>query len=95
LCCFGIFIYVRFNSSICDNSFADFFYAEDGSIGFGFRVLIDLVVIIGLFGVYMFRKKQNQCSINPKRKKKNLVLRTIATSVLGFAVFLSLEKLLS
>jgi hypothetical protein len=51
--------------------------------------------LIGLFGVYMFRKKQNQCSINPKRKKKNLILTTIATSVLGFAVFLFLEKLSS
>jgi len=43
----------------------------------------------------MFRKKQNQCSINPKRKKKNLILMTIITIVLGVSIFLSLEKLSS
>jgi hypothetical protein len=43
----------------------------------------------------MFRKKQNQCSINPKRKKKNLILMTTITLVLGVGIFLSLEKLSS
>lgn len=51
-------------------SFADFFYAEDGSIGTGSWILRGLAVIIGVYGIYLYRKKQNQCSMDPKRKGK-------------------------
>ena len=40
----------------------------------------------------MYRKKQNQCSIDPKRKKKNLILVILTIIVLGVGIFLSLEK---
>lgn len=73
-------------------SFADFFYAEDGSIGLGSWILRGLAVIIGVYGIYLYRKKQNQCSIDPKRKKKNLILMVIITIVLGVGIFLTLEK---
>lgn len=73
-------------------SFANFFYAEDGSVGLGSWILRSLAVLIGIFGIYLYRKKQNQCSIDPKRKKKNLILMILVTIVLGIGVFLSLEK---
>jgi hypothetical protein len=73
-------------------SFADFFYAEDGSIGLGSWILRGMAVIIGIYGIYLYRKKQNQCSIDPKRKKKNLILMVIITIVLGVGIFLTLEK---
>ena len=73
-------------------SFADFFYNEDGSVGTGAWVLRALAVIIGGYGIYRFRTKQNQCSIDPKRKKKNLILVTALIVVLGVGIFLSLEK---
>ena len=73
-------------------SFADFFYTEDGSIGLGSWILRGLAVIIGVYGIYLYRKKQNQCSIDPKRKKKNLILMVIITIVLGVGIFLTLEK---
>jgi H+/Cl- antiporter ClcA len=97
LCCVAPAVLFMFGlmGGIYAISFADFFYAEDGSIGLGSWILRGLAVIIGLFGVYVFRKKQNQCSINPKRKKKNLILMTIITIVLGVGIFLSLEKLSS
>ena len=97
LCCVAPAVLFMFGlmGGVYAISFADFFYAEDGSIGFGSWLLRGLAVIIGLFGVYMFRKKQNQCSINPERKKKNLILMTIATLVLSVGIFLSLEKLSS
>jgi len=73
-------------------SFADFFYEEDGSSGTGAWILKILALCIGIYGVYKFRKKQNQCSIDPKRKKKNLILLSIIILILGIGLFLSLEK---
>lgn len=73
-------------------SFADFFYAEDGSIGTGSWILRGLAVTIGVYGIYLYRKKQNQCSMDPKRKKKNLILMIVITFILGLGIFLSLEK---
>lgn len=73
-------------------SFANFFYAEDGSIGTGSWILRGLAVIIGAYGIYLYRKKQNQCSMDPKRKRKNLILMIVITFILGLGIFLSLEK---
>lgn len=73
-------------------SFADFFYAEDGSVGIGSWILRGAALLIGVYGIYLYRKKQNQCSIDPKRKRKNLILVTIITLILGVGIFLSLEK---
>ena len=73
-------------------SFASFFYEEDGSVGTGAWVLRGLALLIGVFGIYKFRTKQNQCSIDPKRKKRNLILVTVIILVLGVGIFLSLEK---
>lgn len=73
-------------------SFADFFYAEDGSVGIGSWILRGVALLIGIYGIYLYRKKQNQCSIDPKRKRKNIILVTIITLILGVGIFLSLEK---
>jgi hypothetical protein len=73
-------------------SFADFFYAEDGSVGLGSWILRGMAVLIGVYGIYLYRKKQNQCSIDPKRKRKNLILMIFITIVLGVGIFLTLEK---
>ena len=51
-------------------SFADFFYEQDGSTGTGSFILRGVAVIIGIYGIYAYRKKQNQCSIDPNRKRK-------------------------
>ena len=73
-------------------SFADFFYNEDGSEGTGSLILKGIAILIGIYGVYSFRKKQNQCSINPKRKRKNMIILIITIIVLGLGIFFSLEK---
>ncbi|MEM1259046.1 MAG: hypothetical protein AAGH81_10975 [Bacteroidota bacterium] len=73
-------------------SFADFFYNEDGSVGTGAWILRAVAILIGAFGIYRYRKMQNQCSIDPKRKKKNLVLVGAIIIILGIGIFLSLEK---
>jgi hypothetical protein len=73
-------------------SFADFFYNEDGSSGTGAWILKIIAVAIGFYGIYSFRKKQNQCSIDPKRKKKNLIVLIGIIVILGIGLFLSFEK---
>ena len=94
LCCVAPAVLFMFGlmGGIYAISFADFFYADDGSLGLGSWILRGLAVIIGVYGIYLFRKKQNQCSIDPKRKKKNLLLVTFIIAVLGIGIFLSLEK---
>ena len=94
LCCVAPAVLFMFGlmGGIYAISFADFFYAEDGSLGLGSWILRGLAVVIGVYGIYMYRKKQNQCSIDPKRKKKNLLLVTLIIIVLGISIFLSLEK---
>ncbi|MBW8049707.1 MAG: hypothetical protein FVQ77_05090 [Cytophagales bacterium] len=76
-------------------SFANFFYADDGGAGLGAWILRGIAVVIGIAGVYFYRRKQNQCSVDPKRKRKNLVLVSVLILILGVAFFLSLEKLTS
>ncbi|TYA53107.1 hypothetical protein [Formosa maritima] len=94
LCCVAPAVLFMFGlmGGVYAISFADFFYAEDGSVGLGSWILRGFAIIIGLYGIYLYRKKQNQCSIEPKRKKKNLILMIIITAILGLGIFLSLEK---
>lgn len=94
LCCVAPAVLFMFGlmGGVYAISFADFFYKEDGSSGVGAWILKIIALCIGIYGVYSFRKKQNQCSIDPKRKKKNLILLITMILVLGVGLFLSLEK---
>jgi len=74
-------------------SFADFFYQADGSAGLGAWVLRGVAVVIGGYGVLQYRRRQDQCSIDPARKKKNLVLLGVLVFSLGTGFFLTLESL--
>lgn len=94
ICCVAPAILFMFGimSGVYAISFADLFYKDDGSTGTGAWILRILALCIGIYGIYAFRKKQNQCSIDPKRKQKNLILLIITILVLGIGLFLSLEK---
>lgn len=74
-------------------SFADFFYQDDGSAGTGAWALRVLAILMGGLGIWRYRAKEAQCSINPKRHQRNLVLLAVLISVLGTGVFLTLESL--
>ena len=41
----------------------------------------------------LYKRKQDQCSVDPKRKRKNLVLLSVAIAVLGAGFFLTLDRL--
>lgn len=73
-------------------SFADFFYAPDGSAGVGAWVLRGLAAIVGIVGLYLYRRRQNQCSIDPKRKRRNLILAGVLIAVLGTGFYLTFEE---
>ena len=94
LCCVAPAILFMFGlmSGVYAISFADFFYKDDGSSGTGAWVLKGIALCIGIYGVYSFRKKQNQCSIDKKSKRKNLILLIIITLFVGVSLFLSIEK---
>lgn len=94
LCCVAPAVLFMFGlmGGVYAISFADFFYNEDGSSGAGAWILKIIAVAIGFYGIYSFRKKQNQCSIDPKRKKKNLILLIGIIVIVGIGLFLSFEK---
>ena len=92
LCCAGGTIYVRTHEWGLRYFVADFFYRKDGSTGIGAWILRTTAFGIGLYGIYSFRKKQNQCNIDPKRKQKNLILLTATIVTIGLGLYLGLEK---
>ncbi|MDG1062957.1 MAG: hypothetical protein P8O93_00740 [Flavobacteriaceae bacterium] len=73
-------------------SFADFFYQADGSLGLGAIMLRGVAVLIGAFGVYKYKTTQDQCSIDPKRKKVNTILVAVLILIVGVLLFIGLEK---
>ena len=75
-------------------SFADFFYSGDDP-GIGAWLLRIIAVGIGVTGVIRYRKQQNQCSLDPKRQKKNLILLIGLIGIVGVGFFLTLESLSS
>ena len=95
ICCVAPAILFMFGlmGGVVAISFADFFYAEDGSLGTGSILLRILAFFLGIYGFIMYRKKQNQCSIDPKRKKLNLTLLTFLLLTFGVSFFLAFESL--
>ena len=95
ICCVAPAILFMFGlmGGVVAISFADFFYAEDGSLGTGSILLRILACFLGIYGFIMYRKKQNQCSIDPKRKKLNLTLLTFLLLTFGVSFFLAFESL--
>ena len=95
ICCVAPAILFMFGlmGGVVAISFADFFYEEDGSLGTGSILLRILAFSLGIYGFIMYRKKQNQCSIDPKRKKLNLNLLTFLLLTFGVSFFLAFESL--
>jgi len=73
-------------------SFANFFYAPDGSAGLGAWLLRGLAVAVGLGGVWLYYRRQNQCAIDSARKRKNLALLLLLVTTLGTGAYLTFEK---
>lgn len=76
-------------------SFANFFYAANGSAGIGAWILRGVAVGVGLGGTWLYHRRQNQCSIDPARKRKNLVLVALLIFTLGTGLYFTFEELTS
>ena len=76
-------------------SFADFFYEPTGEAGIGAWILRILAAFVAVVGIWRYRKAQNQCSIDPNRKRLNLILMTVLVALFGIGTYLSLESLSS
>ena len=79
-------------SGIWAISFADFFYAPDGSVGLGAWILRGLAALVGIGGLWLYRRRQNQCSVDPARKRKNLLLAGVLIALLGTGLYVTFEK---
>ena len=61
--------------------------------GIGAWVLRIVAALIGVAGIVLYKRKQDQCSIDPKRKRKNLILLTAFIATIGIGFFLTLERI--
>ena len=73
-------------------SFADFFYQADGSLGTGAIVLRVVAIGIGAYGIYRYKTTQDQCYIDPKRKRLNTIIVGALIIIVGVLLFIGLEK---
>ena len=76
-------------------SFADWFYAADGSAGAGAWTLRFVAVVVGVLSVRRFHATQQQCSLSLRRQRINLALLVVLVPTLGLACFFTLEALSS
>ena len=73
-------------------SFADFFYNSDDSPGVGAWVLRGLGVMIGVVGIALYCRRQNQCSLDPRHRRLKLCLAVCVLALVGVATFFALGK---
>jgi len=95
ICCVAPAVLFMFGlvSGIYAISFANFFYHDNGSVGLGAWILRGLAVIMGVVGIMLYRRKQNQCAVDSKRKRRNTILASVIITLLGISIYLSLEQL--
>ena len=94
ICCIGPVVLFQFGlmSGVYAISFADFFYAEDGSIGIGAIILRVLGLFIVIIGVISYNKKED-CSLNSEKQKKiNKVLFGVIVLIISISLFLTLDE---
>ena len=94
ICCIGPVLLFQFGliSGIYAISFADFFYADDGSIGVGAIILRTFGIFIIFGGILSYNKKED-CSLNSKKQKKvNKALFGIIVLIISVSLFLTLDE---
>ena len=94
ICCIGPVVLFQFGlmSGVYAISFADFFYAEDGSIGAGAIILRVVGLFIVIIGIISYNKKED-CSVNSKKQKKiNKILFAAIVLVISISLFLTLDE---
>ena len=94
ICCIGpvVLFQLGLMSGVYAISFADFFYAENGSIGVGAIILRVVGLFIVVIGIASYNKKED-CSLNSKKQKKiNKFLFGIIVLIISIYIFLTLDE---
>ena len=94
ICCIGpvVLFQLGLMSGVYAISFADFFYAENGSIGVGAIILRVVGLFIVVIGIASYNKKED-CSLNSKKQKKiNKFLFGIIVLIISDSIFLTLDE---
>tara|TARA_B100000780_G_scaffold11153_1_gene7678 strand:- start:4154 stop:4558 length:405 start_codon:yes stop_codon:yes gene_type:complete len=94
ICCIGpvVLFQLGLMSGVYAISFADFFYAENGSIGVGAIILRVVGLFIVVIGIASYNKKED-CSLNSKKQKKiNKFLFGIIVLIISVSIFLTLDE---
>ena len=94
ICCIGpvVLFQLGLMSGVYAISFADFFYAENGSIGVGAIILRVVGFFIVAIGIVSYNKKED-CSLNSKKQKKiNKFLFGIIVLIISVSIFLTLDE---
>jgi len=94
ICCIGPVVLFQFGiiGGVYAISFADFFYADDGSIGAGAILLRILALIIIFLGIRSFNKKED-CSMNTKKQKTiNKILFAFILLLVSISIFVTLDE---
>ncbi|MAW49975.1 MAG: hypothetical protein ACJ0NC_02345 [Candidatus Marivariicella sp.] len=94
ICCIGPVILFQFGiiGGIYAISFADFFYSDDGSIGFGAVLLRIIALIVIVFGIRSYNKKEDCTSNTKKQKSINKILFGLILLVFTLSIFMTLDE---
>lgn len=94
ICCIGPVILFQFGiiGGIYAISFADFFYSDDGSIGFGAVLLRIIALIVIVFGIRSYNKKEDCTSNTKKQKSINKILFGLILIVFTISIFMTLDE---
>lgn len=94
LCCVAPAVLVLFGlmGGVAALSFTGRFYHPDGSANAAGWLLRSVAVVIGAAAVVLYRRKQNQCSVDPARKRRNLAILVSSLVLVGAAAFLVLDR---
>ncbi len=94
VCCVAPVVLVLFGlmGGIAALSFTGWFYNDDGSASWAGWLLRAAAVGIGVLGLVLYRRKQNQCSIDKRRRRKNLTILTTTLLIIGLAAFMALDR---
>jgi len=94
VCCVAPAVLVLFGlmGGVAALSFTGRFYNPDGSASWAGWLLRGVALAIGVAAVFLYRRKQNQCSIDPARKRRNLAALVASLLLIGAAAFLALDR---
>jgi hypothetical protein len=94
ICCVAPAVLVLFGlmGGVAALSFTGWFYNDDGSSSWAGWLLRGVAVGVGLIAILVYRRKQNQCSVDKTRRRKNMAILIASLVLIGATAFLMLDR---